>query len=412
MINTDISAVVSHTVVKQFPDRIKILPAIGSDLEPIFWDGIEVPILLQPFNGSTPVYYTDTTSPSLTAFGVDSFTFDDVAAVSANNWDLSISACGIMETGGYVGILTPTISGGDIISKIEDCGNEIQLPVGTSNDGRIDACMLVDHPLSGIIELCTSVSSLNFNSLEDPFALKQQHANTSYLEYMCKYDVKDGLGRGVIFGNTESEVSKLLGLVFDDEFTNRINEKILNFGANIKDLDKADTLAVDELGENLGVPTSGLSEDVPVEIQTLLKLASIKYEDLFGVENIGAVYNPENVGDILVDSDIISAGEILFTKKQVEPESEYESYIVRSLTVQTALSAGFLDGDDVYPLSAMDDPEYDPSVYCFWRNDFDGGEILNEIIDFDTIAAIPSKVEWDAIINKRIQYFLVLNLLS
>lgn len=385
---------------------------MGGSLTPSFWDGVEVPILLQPYFEEIPVYYTDTKSPSLTAFGVDSFKFEDVTAVSANNWDFGVSSCDDTETGCHVGILTPYISGGAIVDKTDDCGKLSTLSVGTSNDGYINACMSVRDELGTFNIICTTASGLNFNSLEDPFALKQQNANTSYLEYMCKYDVKDGFGRGIVFGNEESEVSKLLNIVFGDEFTNTINEKILNFGSNIKSLDKADTLAIDDLGENLGVPTSGLSEGVPVEIQTLLKLASIKYEDLFGVENVGGVYNPKNVGVLLELGENISAGEILFTKKQVEPDSEYQSYIVRSKNVSEQLTEGFLSGDDVYPLSALEDGDFNTTEYYFWRNVFEGGEIVNEIIDLSTIEEIPTKAEWEAIINKRIQYFLVVNLLG
>jgi hypothetical protein len=409
VINTDIYAVVSHTVVKQFPDSIKLLPTIGGSLEPSLWDGIEIPILLQPHFGETPVYYIDTKSPSLTAFGVDSFTFEDINSVSANNWELGVSSCGVTETGCQVGILTPYVSGGDIVDKIDECGNTLQLEVGTSRDGYIDACLSVKDGLGVYNDICTTVSSLNFNSLEDPFALKQQNANTPYLEYMCQYDVKDGQGRGIVFGNTESEVSKLLGIVFGDGFTNRINEKILNFGSNIKNLDKSDTLAIDELGENLGVPTSGLSEGVPVEIQNLLKLASIKYEDLFGVESVGSVFNPENVGEQVGLGENVSAGELLFTKHLIEPESEYQSYTVRSKNVGDQLITGFLSGDDVYPLSSLDDNTTD---YCFWRNTFEGGKQVNEIIDFDTIKEVPTKLEWESIIDKRIQYFLLINLLG
>ena len=72
----------SHTVVKQFPDNIKLLPTVGGSLEPSFWDGVELPILIQPHFGKIPVYYSESKSPSLTAFGVDSFTFEDVSPVA------------------------------------------------------------------------------------------------------------------------------------------------------------------------------------------------------------------------------------------------------------------------------------------------------------------------------------------
>ena len=410
LINSEISSTVSHVVVKQHPDRVKILPSVGRTIHPSFWDGVSVPILIQPFKGNTPVYYAHTSNPSLTAYGADSYTFDDVEPLTANAWDL-VSACGVAELGSYMGILTPWVSGGAIGTKIDDCGNVIQVPIATSNEGSLDACLMYNHPVSGSVELCTSVSALNFNSLEDPLALKQHNANTTYLDYMCKFDIKDNLGRGVIFGNSESEVTKLLKTVFGDEFTSSINEKILNFQSNVRDLDLADTMSVDELGTNLGVSDSGLSNGAPVEIQTLLKLSSIRYEDLFGVENIGDVYNPSNVGEFMVGSDMVSAGEVLFTRRNAT-EDELQPYIVRSKIVKDRLEEGFLDGESVYPLSALDDVDFNTTDYRFWRNNFVAGYTVNEIIDLDTIMEIPTKREWAALIDKRIQYFLVANLLG
>jgi hypothetical protein len=117
-------------------------------------------------------------------------------------------------------------------------------------------------------------------------------------------------------------------------------EKIANFVSNHSDIDTAEIDKLVSLAETLSLDAKRFGTNFPVEIQKYLNIFSTPLHHLRGVP----VYQrlvAENMGELLTETSIISAGEYIIAKDK--SYEEYKLIFVNNL----------LDGTLVYPLSSL-----------------------------------------------------------
>lgn len=410
MINSLITATVKHTKVRHTPNKLGLLPIIGKQPPIDYWSGVTHHFILQPQYNEIPVYYLDVvTPPTLTISDLDptEYSVELIGAKESTNWDLSEDPCTSSSTGCYEISIFTNISGGETRDVFDECDNKYTLDIPTTKISDIDISME-----NNINTVGATLSAANFHSLEDPYKMVLTNQEVRYLSHAKEFDMEDYYGNGVVFTNPESVTSSLLSAIFDDPFTGDINEKIANYVDNIVDIDLADLGAVDDLGEMIGIPDSGYSQNLPKELVDVMKIASIKYEDIFGQEDHSIMFSDDNVGELLDASSYISAGDILFTRPFDEPEASYSHFITQTLSELSSLDSGVFSGDDYYQLSSMNHPIYNINDHCFWKSKgytVDGR--TKSLVNLETLTHIPTKEEWYRLISLRIEYLLNKNIL-
>jgi hypothetical protein len=242
---------------------------------------------------------------------------------------------------------------------------------------------------------------------------------TSFIDYAYQFDTYDYNGNGKLYSNDNSKTSSILQAIFGDSFTRDINEKIINFKENINNIDLADITSVDNLGSMLGIPDSGFSGGMPKELMDVVKLASLNYNDLFGYENNDLYKSENNMGSLLKPEDMITADQLLFIS-EFGYDAILDTLIVPPQTSLTAFDDTVITGTEGYPLIELNHPIYDLTNYSYYSaKEQDSNNLVDELYRRDSFidvrllpnGRIPSKEEWLEIINEKIEYLLVSNIL-
>lgn len=405
MINSLITDTITHTKVLQTPDSLKILPINGTKLSYNIWGGITYPILIQLQGMDTPIKYGDMTTPILASTDFINTKLSNITQLSANNWGESDDPCGVSPLTCYSADLTIEYNEFEDITKIDECGNISIYKFPKTKQGNIVFTTQVnDTTLSG------SYEDIHLSTFHDPFKIQMENENINYLDMFKNFDLDTMNGCSLLTGEN-TKISDIIHTIFGDEFTNNLNHKVLSFGKNLKNVDYSDTLALDQQGEKFGIKSSGFSDLIPSEITNILKIASIKYEDIFGISDESLKFSDNLVGDQIQPNETIKVDESVFIKPITDLSSEYQNFIIPVNSTDLLLTEN-LSGDESFPLSGIQNSVYNSENYYFWRSLQPTTQTINNFIDLTSLPFIPTKSEWNDIIKRKIDYELVKNLLS
>jgi sugar lactone lactonase YvrE len=154
-----------------------------------------------------------------------------------------------------------------------------------------------------------------------------------------------------------------------------IYERIANFVQTHGDFETAEIDQLLSYAKQLSVDTKTFGTDFPAEITRLLNLFSVPKNQLRGRPNYDA-NSQNNVGELLTDTEEISAGQYLFARNK-----NYNTY---HLVYATPLS----DGTEIYPLSSISVAGFKTPItdnYYFFRYIQTNLGYTENVIDWNSI---------------------------
>lgn len=410
--NSNIKATTIHTKVAQEADTLIVRSIFNESLPNYLWTGTEYTFLMVPAKETTtggktflaPIYYTDVNTPSLSTTVSSDLVLQEELVTSA--WSESVSACEEIDTGCFVVRVSADVEDATPLERSDECDCIREIPV--ANEVSDTFVFSISQPVSGALSSLEYEYETTVLSNQDPFNIQLKGAEESMFSRVDRFDVRDYYGNGVVFSNPNSKTSNILNAIFEDEYTNDILEKLINFSGNTSDLDAADVQTLSDFSVMLGGDPITFMDNSPVGVEKLVKLASLEYNDIFGHLDTVSKYDSDNLGSLLTQADTIYAGEILLFQKTDEPDSVVESLVVGNLIEGlSALDETFLSGDTEYPLSSLNVENVDPNEYCFWRIKYDTDERFDNLAFEYSLSGIPTEDLWDSIIEKKIQWNLL-----
>lgn len=408
--SSNIKATVKHTKIALEANSVDVRPLFNETLPDCLWSNQKFPFLVRPafvnsLGVTTPVFYRNT-SNLVVDTGIVSSNTTVIEELQTSAWSQSTSACDVLRTGCYAIEVEPYIMDATPVLSYDECNNLKEILVNNQQEQLFSFEM--DHVGSNT-NLNNSKTFTIFSN-QDPFSLHFVGGENSLLEKVDRFDVEDYFGNGLLFSNPNSRTSNLLNNIFSDSFTNSFQEKIKNFGDNIINPDGADIFSLEKLSEMVGDNSNEFLINSPTELENLVKLGSLTYQDVFGSLDTFSKYNQNNVGELLSLDTTINVGERLLYQKTDEPESSLEVLVVPFPTSLSAIDNSLLSGDNTFDLSALNVDGLDPDQHCFWRIAEDPSLRINNKILIDCLSAIPSQTEWLNLLEKKIQKNLLDNI--
>ena len=411
MINSKIKATIPHTKKQKLPHSFDVVSSVGGLPINSFWSGFEMTIILQMLDeDGRPVYYSDSSS-GVGLLSIPELKRKTVSTIG-DDWEYDVldikpitildKECETVYTGCLQAKIIINLKDGEPLTGWDECGEEYEIP--THN-------VKYTHFEYSDMNLSVSSTPRYFHALEDPFSVKFKNQDETYLKPLEMFDLEDIYGDGKLLSDRAGDISVILKTIFNDKFTSDINEKILNFVENITDLDLCDIESLEDLSLLVGVRRHEFLHNIPKELLDVIKLASIRYEDVFGVDDKSLVYSLDNVGEELHGDTYITANNVIFYQPKYESEIDPKPVIVPMLT--NASSIPYV-GQDVYQLKDIDETVINlDENFVYGNNKLDEVELHeNPDIILKYIPYIPTKEEWHRLIGHRIEYLLTVNTIA
>jgi len=341
-----------------------------------------------------PIYYIP--ESSLTGITIDCLNPDEYEI--EQNPDLGlVDECGDpLHNECLLVKLKVNLASGRTESITDECGDVTEIP----NHYQVE-CPFTLHFDNGVL----TSQPYTFHAFEDPLPIKIDGVDESMLDYVKQFDVYDSHGNGRLYSTPTSKTSEFLQIIFGDDFTKSINEKIINFKENNIDIDLSDIPIMDDIGSMLGIGGSTFVNNMPKELLDVVKISSISYERLFGHIDYSKIYREENVGVQISEFEIVHENDLIFVKKIID-DGTLEHF--RAKTHSPVSLHNLIDGYDRYSLEKHTfwHPKVNPEDLTFSKENNVGG-----FLDLDYLYRIPTKEEWNEIIKQRIEYYLLYNMI-
>lgn len=394
---TQIKALAPHSKVDRNPNELVVVPIFQDEFPDNIWSNTEIPIFVFPAIDGKPVFSSITTPPYL---GIGSeFTLSSTPITY-------IEDCVEKETGCYLSIITFPLSG--TTTTYIDNGCECPIEITEPVSSIVDLDLWINTNL-GIFNKV--IPDITVTALEKPYEAILVGYNKTFKDLLDPFDFEDGNGIPYMFGNPNSETSKVLSSIFSSDFTKDFRERVTNFKINTSDIDLVDLEELSRISTMLGCEEIDIIKNLPSEISRLVKIGSITYEDLFGSPDNFEEY-AENIGELLDPTeDFVSAGEILFTQPVKDQNAPYSVLHVPLLHGLSSFGEDTtITGDDVYPLSSLNIDGVVNSETCFFRGLEIEGKQRQGYLDLDKFKEIPSLSSWEGILCDLLEYDLIKNI--
>ena len=457
MVVSEIQASVKHTKIQRVPDGISINTLYSSRELDHLWSGVETPILITPTKDGIPVYYHHINEPqiSIESTLIVNSSLNNIDLISIPLWEDNTISCSYTPSGQALMNLVVDTPDGVIGELTDECGRINELPIPSVITDTIKFTAIVDGNI-----INRELPSIEMRSFQDPYHVNFADSDQNMLSRLNSFDIKDYSGNGILFSNPNSEMSSILRSIFEDEFTGVLLEKIIHMQSNLHDVECLDLESMDGVIEMLGGDDNDFITDIPIELSTVMKLASIKYEDIFGYEDLVEDFDVGELGELgelIHPEDIIVAGDIVFIQDKFNSNSEISNIVIPKNSSLSAIDVELNSGDEVFNLQDLNIDEYSLNDYHFWRSSFrvDIGNIWdddtfwsdttfwNDVsvvnvdeceptvrintdseevvvlcnlklkggkINLSRVTHLPSKDEWQTILERKIEYLLLANL--
>lgn len=389
MISSQIKSSTLHTKVAQAPDGLKVT-SLFSEVPQKLWSNHPTPLFISPNAGGCNVFYTGLSSqPEIQT---------DLADYSLSAYPVTfLSSCTELQTGCWQAVFDFTLSGGLSGTNTGECGCETYYtnPIVSSGDLTIEYG-----------NLSTTLSSRCFSSFQEPLKCIRTGSEDNLLPILNSYDVLDCNGVGQFFGNSQSGAATILSSIFGSSIVNEVRERIGNLEKNISDIDLVDIEEISNWGEALGCGATDLFTYIPLDLLKPLKVGSTDYNDNFGELDAFDCY-PNQVGELLNENDILSAGEKLFYQPLGQEDAEFKVTHVPYQNYLSSFDEGILSGNNTYPLSALDVDCLNISQNCFFRITEPDLERIGNTLNIDCLSGIPPTNEWCNIMQQNLEFNLL-----